>query len=86
MSEAQKVMYIYDGTFEGFLCCVYNFYYNRLKPAAIVSVADFTPSFYENLMIETDYEQVYKVRFAIEEKMGRRNLEFLTGCFLTFLQ
>ena len=86
MSENQKVMYIYDGSFEGFLCCVYNFYYNRLKPAAIVSQADFTPSFYENLMIDTDYEQVYKVRFAIEEKMGRHNLEFLTGCFLTCLE
>ncbi|MBQ8603573.1 MAG: TIGR03915 family putative DNA repair protein [Oscillospiraceae bacterium] len=86
MSENQKVMYIYDGSFEGFLCCVYNFYYNRLKPAGIISRADFTPSFYENLMIETDYEQVYKVRFAIEEKLGRRNLEFLTGCFLTCLE
>jgi len=86
MSENQKVMYIYDGTFEGFLCCVYNFYYNRLKPAGIMSRPDYEPSFYENLMIETDYEQVYKVRYAIEEKMGYRNWEFLNECFLTCLE
>jgi len=85
MSDNQKVMYIYDGSFEGFLCCVYNFYYNRLKPAGIASRAHFRPSFYETFMVNTDYEQVYRVRFAIEEKMGRRNLEFLTGCFLTCL-
>lgn len=86
MPENQKVIYIYDGSFEGFLCCVYNFYYNRLKPVNIVSQAKFTPSFYENLMIETDYEQAYRVRFAIEEQIGRQNLEYLNDCFLTCLE
>ncbi|MBQ3008444.1 MAG: TIGR03915 family putative DNA repair protein [Oscillospiraceae bacterium] len=86
MSETQKVVYIYDGSFEGFLCCVYNFYYNRLKPVNIVSQADYSPSFYENVMIDTDYEQVYKVRFAIEEKIGRQNFEFLNDCFLSCLE
>ena len=89
MSEnkhAQQVVYVYDGTFEGFLCCVYNYYYNRLKPVTIMSHTDFTPSFYDNLMVDTDFEQAYRVRFAIEEKIGRRNLEFLTECFLTCLE
>ncbi len=86
MSDNQKVMYVYDGSFEGFLCCVYNFYYNRLKPAFIVSQSEFTPSFYENFIVDTDYEQAYKVRFAIEEQMGHHNLQFLTECFLTRLK
>ena len=86
MSENQKVVYVYDGTFEGFLCCVYNFYYNRLKPVQIVSQAEFEPSFYENYIVETDYEQAYRVRFAIEEKISHGNLEFLTDCFLTSLE
>ena len=86
INHTQKVVYVYDGSFEGFLCCVYNYYYNRLKPAAIMSQDNFTPSFYDNLMLDTDFEQAYKVRFAIEEKMGYRNLEFLTGCFLTCLE
>lgn len=86
MSEKQYVVYIYDGSFEGFLCCVYNFYYNRLKPAKIVSHRNFTPTFYENYMVETDYEQAYKVRFAIEEKLGYRNLEFISECLLTCLE
>ncbi len=86
MSEKQMVVYIYDGTFEGFLCCVYNFYYNRLKPADIVSRENYNPTFYENVIIDTDYEQAYKVRFAIEEKIGRANLDFLCECFLTCLE
>ncbi|MBQ3008125.1 MAG: hypothetical protein IJD80_00925, partial [Oscillospiraceae bacterium] len=70
LNHAQQVIYVYDGSFEGFLCCVYNYYYNRLKPVAIMSQDNFTPSFYDNLMVDTDFEQAYRVRFAIEEKMG----------------
>ena len=45
LNHAQQVIYVYDGSFEGFLCCVYNYYYNRLKPVAIMSQDNFTPSF-----------------------------------------
>ena len=85
LSTNQQVIYVYDGTFEGFLCCVYNYYYNRLKPVAIITHKDFTPSFYDSFVVETDYEQAYRVRFAIEEKIGNRALNFLTECQLTFL-
>lgn len=86
LNHNQQVVYVYDGTFEGFLCCVYHFYYNRLKPVSIVSHADYIPSFYENFMVDTDFEQAYRVRFAIEEKLGYHNLDFLTECFLTCLE
>ena len=86
MSENKMVLYVYDGSFDGFLCCVYNYYYNRLKPADIVSDGDFTPSFYESFHIETDIRQADRVRFAVEEQMGRRTLEFLQKCFLTCLE
>lgn len=85
-SIEEKVVYVYDGSFEGFLCCVYNFYYNRLKPIAIVPYSQFTPSLYDNIDIETDYKQVYKVRFAIEEKISYNCIEFLNDCFLTCLE
>ena len=76
INHTQKVIYVYDGSFEGFLCCVYNYYYNRLKPVSIVSQENFTPSFYDNLMVDTDFEQVYRVRLAIEEKMGYRKCNY----------
>lgn len=86
LNKNQQVIYVYDGTFEGFLCCVYNYYYNRLKPVEIVTHKDACPSFYDSFVVETDYEQAYRVRFAIEEKIGGRALKFLTECQLTFLQ
>ena len=86
LNHTQQVVYVYDGTFEGFLCCVFNFYYNRLKPIAIVTHKDFTPSFYDSFVVETDFEQAYRVRYAIEEKISSRALKFLTECMLTFLE
>ena len=84
-NQIQKVVYVYDGTFEGFLCCVYNYYYNRLKPASIVTHKDFIPSFYDSFVVETNFEQAYRVRYAIEEKISPRALKFLTECLLTCL-
>ena len=86
LNHTQQVIYVYDGSFEGFLCCIYNYYYSRLKPVQIASHINFVPSFYDNLMIETDFEQAYRVRFAIEEKIGHYNLKFLTECFYTCLE
>ena len=86
INTTQKVAYVYDGTFEGFLCCVYNYYYNRMKPATIVSYSDYTPSFYESFVVYTDFEQAYRVRYAIEEKISSNALKFLTECFLTCLE
>ncbi len=86
LNNNQKVIYVYDGTFEGLLCCVYNYYYNRLKPVSIVSFTDFTPSFYESFAVVTNYEQAYKVRYAIEEKIGGKSLKFLEECALTCLE
>lgn len=79
----EKVIYVYDGSFEGFLCCIYNFYYNRLKPTDIVPMYEYEPSFYQTVEVETDFEQAYKVKFAIEEQMGYENLNFLRECLLS---
>lgn len=85
LSTNEKVVYIYDGSFEGFLCCVFNFYYNRLKPVEIVSEAEYNPSFYAPFYVETDFEKAYRVRHAIESQLGYSNLDFLQECMLTCL-
>ena len=32
----EEVLYCYDGSFDGFLCCVFESYASRERPAAIV--------------------------------------------------
>ena len=82
-NSTEKVIYVYDGTFDGFLSCVYNFYYNRLKPEDIVRHDMAEPSFYRLYTIENDPQQIRRVKYALIDKMGRYNCEFLQKVFLT---
>ena len=82
-NSTEKVIYVYDGTFDGFLSCVYNFYYNRLKPEDIVRHDMVEPSFYRLYTIENDPQQIRRVKYALIDKMGRYNCEFLQKVFLT---
>ena len=84
-NSTEKVIYVYDGTFDGFLSCVYNFYYNRLKPEDIVRHDMAEPSFYRLYTIENDPQQIRRVKYALIDKMGRYNCEFLQKVFLTKL-
>ncbi|MEG1783182.1 MAG: TIGR03915 family putative DNA repair protein, partial [Oscillospiraceae bacterium] len=86
MLERADVNYLYDGSFMGFLCCVYNYYYNPLKPVDIISQDNFTPSFYGFIEIETIEQEANKVRGAIENKISLESLEFLQDCFLSRLK
>lgn len=81
-TETGKAVYIYDGSFDGFLCCVYNFYYNNIKPVAICTPQSFSPSFYQNIEIITRQHEAATVEKAIEEKIYHGCCEYLKKCML----
>lgn len=49
-----ETVYIYDGSFNGFLCCIFDSYANQEIPAAIVSEDAFSPTFYATYAVTTD--------------------------------
>ncbi len=81
-NEKTQVVYLYDGSFEGFLTCVYEYYYSFNTPVDIVSDEDFSASFYPILKIETDTKKASKVKKAIEEKISFYSPSFLKDCLL----
>ena len=44
MPAESDLVYLYDGTFDGFLCCVYESVYSRQVPADIQPEEDAQPS------------------------------------------
>lgn len=67
--------YIYDGSFEGLLSCIYHAFYSDIKPMDIVSQENFSENFLvEKEFIETDYEKFKKVYNAIEKKISNQAL------------
>lgn len=77
------VDYLYDGSFEGFLTCIYDHYYKE-KASGIFSSENYQPSML-NLFIEveTDGEKASKVYTAIKTKISPYDLQRIYRVFLS---
>ena len=78
------VIYVYDGSFLGFLCCVHESFYSKEMPANIVSTAKFEPSLYTQRLIATDEAKAGDVWESIEKNISSRVLELTKHVFLCF--
>ena len=77
------MIYLYDGSFDGFLCCVYAHYYYE-RASAIYSIEGFQQQLGEAcVVIERDDEKAKKVYEAVEEKLGDEIITKAYRCFLT---
>jgi len=85
MPDGSNLIYQYDGSFEGLLCCVFESYEKKEIPLDII-VAD-TPQ--TTLLpirdIVTDEEKARRVLVSIPKKMGKETLDFIRRAFLTCL-
>lgn len=77
-------VYVYDGSFGGFLCCIFDAYLNREVPADIVAETDFSPTLYAVRTIDTDEGHAERVfRKVVQLSPDAANL--LRRGFLTCL-
>lgn len=85
MYNRTDVIYVYDGTFEGFLCCVYNHYYNYKKPVDIVTEENFEYTLFEHVHIDTEIDKSEKVAASIKAKISQQSYDFIEDCFYSCL-
>lgn len=86
MFECRSVVYEYDGTFDGFLCCVFESFAKKETPSGICT-ADTPQCTLEPIVpIETVEGYASRVRRAIPKKMGKEALCLMENVFLTFLE
>lgn len=81
-----KMQYVYDGSFDGLLNCIYEAYYGDIKPDSIVSYDKVEENFLFNKKhINTDTKKAKKVYHAIEEKISYRALNRVFYAYLSEL-
>ena len=56
-----EMIYTYDGSFEGFLCCIFDSYANKEVLTAICRDEDFAPSLFPSRWIPTDRNHANRV-------------------------
>lgn len=85
MFDRRNVIYSYDGSYDGFLCCVFKSYANKEMPSDIYNLQAVQPGLLPCCHITTDATQAERVRASIPTKMGPRATEFLQQAFLSCL-
>ena len=75
--------YLYDGTFEGLLTCIYHHYYTD-KAAGIYPQGEYQPSLLHGSMeVETESDKADRVYEAIQNKISDYSLRLIYRAFLS---
>ena len=83
MNSETNLVYVYDGTIEGFLCCVYESFVRRRVPSVISCARGQTMYFEETEWIATDIAHSDKVYASLAEKICPEAQDFIRLSFLT---
>lgn len=83
MPERSTLMYCYDGSFDGLLCCVFESYDKNELPLDVLPEGASLPLLLPVKTIVTNKEKARRVLLSIPKKMGRDALDFVRHAFLT---
>lgn len=86
MFERKSIIYEYDGTFDGFLCCVFASYKRRELPSDIQPCDVQQPSLGPVLHVQTEAGKAERVKRAVPEKISPGAYRLIQHVFLTRLK
>ncbi|MBE6904215.1 MAG: DNA metabolism protein [Ruminococcaceae bacterium] len=64
----KNIIYLYDGSYQGFLSCIFNCFLKKEKPLNIVCADSCEPTFFEQIFIETDTQKSERVEKGLRLK------------------
>lgn len=83
MIHRSNIIYKYDGSFDGLMCCIFESYYKREIPMDIISPIVLQTTLIPVRKVETDLQKSRRVVNSIPKKIGRQALDFVRYSFLT---
>ena len=81
-----QVCCCYDGSFAGFLTCVFEAYARREEPAAFAGPADAQAALWPERRVDTDRDKARRVYRSLAPKLGAEGKRLVTYGFLTCLE
>ena len=85
MPDRSNVIYYYDGSFDGLLCCVFESYDKKEIPIDIILPDAPQTMLMPTKEIMTDPQKAHRIQVSIPKKMGAAALDFVRLAFLTVL-
>ncbi len=86
MPDRTDVVYQYDGSFEGLLCCVFRAFYRREDPLAIFPEGGDQTTFLQTVTVDTEPEKADRVLRSIPAKLGTDALYCVELSFLSCME
>ena len=83
--EWSQVSYHYDGSFAGFLCCVFAAYLHKEAPACFLGPEDGRFSLWPEREIATEQARAKRVYQSLDKKIGVQGRQLVVNGFLTCL-
>ncbi len=80
-----KFAYTYDGSFAGFLTCVFTAYANREEPACFLTHQEGQAALWPERTVDTDDQKARRVYRSLSTRLGRQGKTLVTYGFLTCL-
>jgi len=81
MSHRTDIAYLYDGSFEGMLCCIYESYYHRELPSLIFNYSEIQATLFPVKEITTDPANAKKVEQSIYKSISGEALRLVRLCY-----
>ena len=81
-----QVSYVYDGSFAGFLTCVFDSYAGREEPMSFSTPEDGRLTLWPERRIETDQAKARRVYQSLDKKLGAEGKRLVVQGFLTCLE
>lgn len=86
MPDDAGLIYYYDGSFDGLLCCIFESYEKKEVPMDIQLAANSHSQLFLGKTISTDLRKAKRVLASIPQKLGPAALNFVKRAFLTCLE
>jgi len=83
MLNQSNLMYRYDGSFDGLLCCVFESYDKKELPLDIILPDTLQTTLFPAKEIRTDSQKANRVLTSIPTKLGPQALDLVRHAFLT---
>ncbi len=85
MSDRADVIYLYDGSFDGLMCCIFRSYEQKVIPINILPYSREEPSLYEQVDVATDEAVARRVFDGFRKAVSAEGVEMLTLGYLSDL-
>lgn len=81
----KEYVYVYDGSLEGLMCCIYESFLKKEIPIAMENYEHKGRSCFQTKLIETDMKKAEYIKSKVLERISLRAIELIEHAFLSDL-